>query len=303
MPSRLKSLIQISDLTLKQVNGLFSLAEARRIKKQETKMQKISKNPIALIFFESSTRTRMSFEMASKKMGLDTILLDGKNGSSLEKGETLEDTVLNISAMDPACLVIRSNESLDMVQMQKKISQPIINAGWGSRGHPTQALLDIYTLSQKRKRFDKEKLLIVGDIRHSRVASSHFELAKILNYKVGICGPQEFLPTQVQSHVKVFKKLSEGLEWCTSVMALRVQWERHKTKYSLSDYREEFGIHKNHAKKMTKDQWILHPGPVNKNVELDEEVFWDKKSLILEQVKNGVIIRRALLRAVLEGFL
>ncbi|WP_413292872.1 aspartate carbamoyltransferase catalytic subunit [Bdellovibrio sp. HCB185ZH] len=254
----------------------------------------------ALLFFEASTRTRMSFETACAHLGVYPMLLDGKSGSSLEKGETLEDTVLNVAAMKPAFVVIRSGDDLDFKALAAKLEIPLINAGWGKKGHPTQALLDTYTIRKHLGKIEGQKVLIVGDARHSRVAASHLELAKKLNYEVAFCGPENFLPEA--SEIKVFHSLADGLQWATVAMALRVQLERHQVKYSLEDYRKNFGFTFENLKALSADALIMHPGPINQGTEMDTDVLQkDSRCQILDQVSNGVLIRQAILLEVLGG--
>lgn len=292
MSSRNKnSLIDLKSISHAQVESLFSVAD--QISENKKLSFKGSGLTGALLFFESSTRTRMSFETACARLGIHPLLLDGKSGSSLEKGETLEDTVLNVNAMGPSFLVIRSGDGLDFSTLQEKVHAPIFNAGWGQQGHPTQALLDAYTIREHRGSCKNQKLLIVGDIRHSRVAASHLELAQVLDYEVGFCGPKEFLPEA--SHARSFASLQEGLKWCTVAMALRVQIERHTHQYSLADYRDAFGFNQKNILNLGSQALIMHPGPINQGTELDTDILSDPRCRVLNQVANGVLIRQALI--------
>lgn len=290
------SLIALSQLSSQQIQDLFLSAET--IQKEPAHIS-ISKGTAALIFFEPSTRTRMSFEMAAVQEGFYPVRFDGANGTSLEKGETLEDTLLNIAAMKPQMMVIRSGAELDFHQLQKKVNIPIINAGWGAYGHPSQALLDMFTITREFSDFKKIKLLILGDIKHSRVASSHVELAKILGHKLAFCGPS-FL-TENSQGIERFHKLDEALKWANIVMPLRVQHERHQEKMNLADYISDYGLTKNKLAQASKDLMILHPGPVNHGVEIDSEVYFDSRSRILLQVENGIYIRRAIIRKLIQA--
>jgi aspartate carbamoyltransferase catalytic subunit len=253
----------------------------------------------ALLFFEASTRTRISFEQACFREGIRTSLISGQAGTSLEKGETLFDTVLNVAAMGPDVLMIRSGDDLDLSKVAERISQPIINAGWGVAGHPTQALLDIRTLLKQGLEYSDMKILIVGDIRHSRVASSHFELSEKLGYQVAVCAPEQFAP---QKKVKRFHDLQSGLEWANVVMMLRFQFERHPEKPQLgSDCNlADFSLSLQQLKAWKNGGWLMHPGPVNYGVELKLDVEQYQKNLILKQVESGVWIRRACLHKVME---
>lgn len=250
----------------------------------------------ALLFFEASTRTRMSFETACVREGVHPLIFSAA-GTSLEKGETFEDTVLNIAAMQPSFMIIRAGEELDLESVQKKISMPILNAGWGKKGHPTQALLDVFTMKMKLGAYEKQRLLIVGDVKHSRVAASHFELAKILNYEIALCGPAEFLPQW--EGVRSFATLQEGLQWATVAMALRVQLERHDSKYSLAEYRGLYGFTLESLTQLSPQALIMHPGPINQGTEFDTAVLSDPRTQVLEQVRNGVFIRQALIHQIL----
>lgn len=290
------SLIDLNSLDKEKVNILFSSAD------------QLALNPLlpskgfgktgALLFFEASTRTRMSFETACARLGVYPILLNGRSGSSLEKGEALEDTILNVSAMKPSFVIVRSGDELDLEGVAEKISCPILNAGWGKKGHPTQALLDAYTIRKHLGSAQGQKVLIVGDVRHSRVARSHIELSKIIGYELAFCGPAEFLP--VTEEVRTFQNLQEGLQWATVAMALRVQIERHSAKYLMADYREQYGFTVENLKPLSRKALILHPGPINQGTEMDSEVLQDSRCQVLDQVSNGVLIRQALLLKVLS---
>lgn len=302
-----KSLIDLSSLEKTKIDHLFAIADQMSVGQSVglAGANRGSSIPFegfgktgALLFFEASTRTRMSFETACARLGVYPLRLDGKSGSSLEKGETLEDTILNVNAMRPSFLVIRSGDELDFNDIAKKISTPILNAGWGKRGHPSQALLDAYTIRKHLGTCEGQKLLIVGDVRHSRVAASHFELAEKLGYEVALCGPKEFLPEN--SKAKIFSSLKEGLQWSTAAMALRVQLERHEAKYALADYRRDYGFTKENLKSLSAKALIMHPGPINQGTELDSDVLQDPRCQVLNQVENGVYIRQALIHLTLS---
>ena len=293
LSSKAKSFIELSNIKKTTIDRLFLLADQFSSGAIHLESLKGFGKTGALLFFEPSTRTRLSFQTASARLGIQPILIEGKAGSSLEKGETLEDTVLNVDAMSPSFLVIRCGDELDLHDLSQKVKSPILNAGWGKRGHPSQALLDAYTIYRKFGTCKGQKLLIVGDIIHSRVASSHFELARVLGYEVALCGPPGFLPEG--SSYKVFSNLSQGLQWANVAMALRVQLERHSRQHSLQEYRSSYGFTMNHLKELAPQGLIFHPGPINQGVELDREVLSDPRAQILEQVSNGVLIRQALI--------
>lgn len=298
MPVIVSSLLDIRSLPQIQLQEFFSLAS--EIKKQKRAPDHSGKS-LALIFFEPSTRTRMSFEMAGHRMGLGTLLFDGGQATSLEKGESIEDSILNIAAMKPELMVLRCGDKVNVAELAKNISCPIINAGWGVQGHPTQALLDAFALKEcfGGGNLEGKKLLIVGDVKHSRVASSHFELAEKLGYQIGVCAPEELLIENKQ--VKTFTSLAEGLRWADAVMALRMQFERHDLKATLSKehYRKEFGLNPEVLKNLSAKGLILHPGPINHGIEFESEVLKDSRCQVLNQVTHGVIMREAIMRQML----
>jgi len=294
MPHPSASLLEISGHTNLQIEALFS--SAVELSKNIGATRSLSRTA-ALLFFEPSTRTRFSFETACAREGLHPLLLEGGFGTSLEKGESIEDTILNIAAMEPEVVVLRCGDAVDLMDLQAKIKIPILNAGWGSKGHPTQALLDALTMKMSGRDLAKEKLLVVGDVKHSRVISSHFELANVLGYEIGICAPKEFLPLDYSG--RHFLTLKSGLEWATSIMALRVQHERHGQRYSMEAYCENYGLSLQKLKSWDSDGLLLHPGPVNYGVELNANVNQDSRCKIFEQVRWGVYLRQALLARVL----
>jgi aspartate carbamoyltransferase catalytic subunit len=298
------ALIEIENLPIAQIESLFHSALDFSKKSSRKKdlapsepafqaPQNLQNQTVALLFFEPSTRTRFSFETAAARLGLHPLLLDAAIGTSLEKGESIEDTILNIAAMEPEALIIRCDDQVDLYALQKKVSMPILNAGWGKRAHPSQALLDALTLQANGRKFSEEKLLVIGDVKHSRVTGSHFQLAKILGYEIAICGPKEFLPENYPG--RYFESLSEGMEWATVLMALRMQHERHGKAYALTSYRENYGIDLKKLKTFKADGLLLHPGPVHYGVELELDVNEDPRCKILEQVKWGTYLRQALL--------
>ncbi len=294
MPASASSLLDLQSLTSQDYHDLFFLAESLRAKARAPRQLG---ETLALLFFEASTRTRMSFESAGFRAGLGPLVFDGGHRTSLEKGETVEDSILNISAMAPRFVVIRCGDEVDLRAMANVLSVPVINAGWGIQGHPTQGLLDALTMKTKWPVLSGKKLLIVGDIKHSRVASSHFEMAKTLGVEIGQCGPEELLRTQGQ-HKNIFSKLQQGLEWADAVMALRFQFERHDSSVRLSkeDYRNQFGLSAQSLKALKPDGLIMHPGPINHGFELETEVLADSRCQVLAQVQNGVYMREAILR-------
>jgi aspartate carbamoyltransferase catalytic subunit len=302
MPSSKSSLIKLDRLSAPQIDKLFS--DSLSLKQNFNKHQLSSgvyhsgyKGTAALLFFEPSTRTRFSFEAACSRAGYHPLILDGGVGTSIEKGETIEDTVYNIRAMRPLFFIIRCNDQVNLSDIDKSLPEPVLNAGWGRQGHPTQALLDALTMFEKWNSISGKNVLFVGDIKHSRVVSSHLELAKILSYNVGYSAPAELLPKELAG-AELFSKVEEGLEWADAVIALRVQKERHDSEniFLLDDYRDQFGLNNKRVKILKTDGLIMHPGPINYGVELETEILSDPRSCILKQVENGVFLREALIR-------
>lgn len=286
-----KSFLQISSSSKESLSALLLLAH--EFKSQPDKdLFKGSGKTGAFLFFEPSTRTRLSFELAAHRLGVHVVTLEGSKGSSLEKGETLEDTVLNVAAMKPDFLVIRCGDNLDLKSIAKKISVPVLNAGWGKIEHPSQALLDLFTLQQKWGSIEGKRLLILGDSRYSRVVGSHVELAKKMGYEINFFGPSDVL-----REPSPFSSLKEALSWCDAVMALRMQKERHQGSFGFS---QEFSLSRENLKLLRPEAWILHPGPMNYGVEVDLGILEEPRSLILQQVENGVYVRMAMLATSLK---
>lgn len=294
MSNSVASLISLQDFSATQVYSLFEKAKSfdEKIGHQSTQ----SIRTAGLLFFEPSTRTRCSFEIAANNLGVRSFLLNGAEGTSLEKGESVEDTILNIAAMEPDILVIRCSDEVDLQSLSQQISMPVINAGWGKRGHPTQALLDCFTLYQEFGQLKDKKVLIVGDVKHSRVATSNFELMTKLGMQVAICGPQEFLPQN--SKIPVISNLQEGLQWADAVMALRCQFERHASlQFSKQDYIANYQLNQNSMKNFKGI--FMHPGPINHGVEMLLDTRADSRSRVFAQVKSGVLIRMAVVLSLL----
>lgn len=256
----------------------------------------------ALLFFEPSTRTRFSFEMAAKRLGVSILTLDSAAGTSLSKGETLLDTIENIAAMKPDVLVVRHSGSQEVNEYLRESKIPVINAGDGTDEHPTQALLDAFTVQRRRGKVAGEKVLFVGDIKHSRVAQSDFKLFTRLGMQIGYCGPAELLPDRTQwAKAQRFEDLSSGLEWCDTVMGLRLQQERHTGQdyLDLNDYIQKYRLDLNTLQSLKSDGLIMHPGPYVPEVDLSTDVLKDPRCVIHEQVENGVYVRMVLLAEIL----
>jgi len=252
---------------------------------------------IANIFFENSTRTRLSFELAEKRLSADVVNFSA-SGSSVKKGETLLDTVNNILAMKVDMLVMRHSSVGSPHFLAKHIKANIINAGDGTHEHPTQALLDVFSIQEKLGDVAGKKVAIIGDILHSRVALSNIFALKKLGAEVMLCGPITLMPRYAKDlGVKVSHNVQEALQWCDVANVLRIQLERQQIKYfpSLREYTLYFGINKKMLDSLGKEIVIMHPGPINRGIELSSDVADSPHSIILDQVENGVAVRMAVL--------
>lgn len=259
---------------------------------------------VANLFFENSTRTRLSFELAEKRLSADVVNFSA-SGSSVSKGETLTDTVNNILAMKVDMVVMRHPNpgaavflSRELKKYPKSAHARIINAGDGTHEHPTQALLDAFSIQQKFGTLQGLNVLIVGDITHSRVALSNIFLLKKMGANVKLCGPATLIPKHITSlGVEVEHDLKRALEWCDVANILRIQLERQDIKYfpSLREYSLQYGVNRKVLDSLSKPITILHPGPINRGVEITGDVADSEHSLILEQVENGVAVRMAVL--------
>lgn len=253
-------------------------------------------------FFENSTRTRISFEIAAKRLGADVVNF-GAAGSSLAKGESLEDTVLNLEALGADALVLRhsSPDSADTVSRMLRV--PVLNGGAGSEEHPSQALLDIFTMRDRLGDLSGKKVVIVGDIAHSRVAKSNLYGLQKLGAEVVFCGPEKLLPREYELlGARVEYDLPRALCGAHAVMALRIQFERQSATYidDLNEYRNGYQINGEKLRFARPDAMVMHPGPINRDVEIASETADSRQSVILEQVENGVAIRMSLLKLVLH---
>jgi aspartate carbamoyltransferase catalytic subunit len=252
---------------------------------------------IANLFFENSTRTKLSFELAQKRLGADVVNF-AASSSSVKKGETLIDTVNNILAMKVDMVVMRHSSPGASVFLSQKIDAAIVNAGDGAHEHPTQALLDAFSMQEKLGGLKGRKILIVGDILHSRVALSNIFSLQMLGAEVRVCGPLTLIPKHIASlGVKVMGNLREALEWCDVANMLRIQLERQDIKFfpSLREYAMLYGLDKQLLDSLSKKIIIMHPGPINRGVEITSDVADSDQSIILEQVENGVAVRMAVM--------
>jgi aspartate carbamoyltransferase catalytic subunit len=252
---------------------------------------------IANLFFENSTRTKLSFELAEKRLSADVINFSASQ-SSVKKGETLIDTVNNILSMKVDIVVMRHGNVGAGVFLSKHVNAKIINAGDGTHEHPTQALLDSYSIREKLGTVKGKKIVIVGDILHSRVALSNIFALQLQGAQVKVCGPTTLIPKYITSlGVEVETNLKKALEWCDVANVLRVQHERMDIKYfpSTREYKQLFGINKDVLDNLGKKIVIMHPGPINRGVEITSEVADSDQSIILNQVENGVAVRMAVI--------
>ncbi|MEO1958870.1 MAG: aspartate carbamoyltransferase catalytic subunit [Nautiliaceae bacterium] len=288
-----KHLTHTKDLNKEEILQIFSMA---REYLDEKKRDDLKGKLIINIFFENSTRTRSSFEIAAKRLSADVVNLDVAK-SSTSKGETLFDTATNLDAMGPDAIIVRHHRSGVPKILSKYVRASIINAGDGAHQHPTQGLLDLFTLMEVFGDLEDKKIAIVGDIRNSRVANSDIELLTRFKAKVLLVGPPHFLP---KTPLPKTYSLKEAIEFADAIISLRTQTERHKhpTFASLKDYAQNFKI----TKELIKDKniYIMHPGPVHRNIDIDDEVLADKRSLVLRQVKNGVAVRMAILKHLIK---
>ena len=252
---------------------------------------------IANLFFENSTRTKLSFELAEKRLSADVINFASAS-SSVTKGETLLDTVNNILAMKVDIVVIRHPNPGASVFLSRNIDAKIVNAGDGTHEHPTQALLDAYSIREKYGEVVGKKIVIIGDILHSRVALSNIYCLQKLGAEVKVCGPSSLMPKHLHAlGVTHFSDLKEALVWCDVANVLRIQLERQDVNYfpSLREYAMVYGVNKEMLDSLEKEITIMHPGPINRGVELSSDVADSKHAIILDQVENGVAIRMAVL--------
>lgn len=299
-----RSLLSIADLKVTEIDAILSLARQYKQKCRQSQMTPYSAadaRVVAEVFFETSTRTRLSFQMASQRLGLRVLGMELMTGSSLAKGESQVETILNIAAMEPDALVIRSSLTDEIEACLRDLGIPAVNAGAGTSGHPTQALLDLMTLQEAFGDLKGKKLLFVGDIRHSRVANSNFELLPRYGVELAYCSPPQFAPQDPSwAKVQSFSDLSKGLAWCDAVMGLRVQEERHgPSGFDRDDYIRRFRLDEEHLSPLSGKGRILHPGPFKAGMDFSPELLSDPRCLIREQVSNGVYVRMAILSLIL----
>ena len=283
-------LITTDDLSVEEIENLFSDAESYL----DVPPPKLLQNRLIItLFFENSTRTRSSFEIAAKKLGADVVHLDVAK-SSTKKGETLYDTAANLNAMGPDAIIVRHSQSGTPYQISRHVDCAIFNAGDGAHAHPSQALLDLFTIYKHfNAKVEGKHIAIVGDIKNSRVANSNMRLMPRFGLKITLVAPPHFMP---KTNFPSTTKLSDVLDEVDIIMSLRTQTERHSHPIyaSLKDYASDYCITKSKIGK--RDILLLHPGPVHRNIDIDDEMLTDPRCKVLDQVKNGVAVRMAALK-------
>lgn len=292
-------LLGIKYLSTKDIDLIFETADQFKevINRPIKKVPSLRDITIANLFFENSTRTKLSFELAEKRLSADVINFSASQ-SSVKKGETLIDTVNNILSMKVDMVVMRHPNPGAGVFLSKHVSASIINAGDGAHEHPTQALLDSYSIREKLGGVKGKNVVIVGDILHSRVALSNIYALQLQGANVMVCGPRTLLPKYIKDlGVSVETNLKKALEWCDVANMLRVQNERMDISYfpSTREYTQQYGVNKELLDSLNKDIVIMHPGPINRGVEITSDVADSKQAIILNQVENGVAIRMAVI--------
>ncbi|MBR9989773.1 MAG: aspartate carbamoyltransferase catalytic subunit [Gemmatimonadetes bacterium] len=300
-----KDLIGLEQLEAEQIRAILDTAEPfKEISERAIKKVPVLRGKtIVNLFFEASTRTRISFEFAEKRLSADTVNI-ASTGSSVQKGETLVDTARNLEAMRIDMVVIRHGSSGAARFLAERIPSNVINAGDGRHEHPTQGLLDILTIRDHRGDLNGQRICIVGDVLHSRVARSNIWGLTKLGAEVAVCAPRTLLPRDIQDlGVTVFGRIEEAIEWADVLNVLRLQLERMQAGFvpSLREYNRFFGVTSERVENAPRDLLILHPGPMNRGVEIDSDVADGPHSVILDQVTNGVAIRMAVLYLLAGG--
>ena len=295
-----KHLLGIKDLILEDISLILSTATQFKevLQRPVKKVPSLRDVTIVNLFYENSTRTRISFELAEKRLGADSINF-AASGSSVSKGETLLDTVNNILSMKVDMVVMRHSASGAPHFLAKHIPAAIVNAGDGINEHPTQALLDAFSIKEKLGTLEGKKIVLIGDIMHSRVALSNIYLLKKMGAEVMVAGPPTLIPKYIKEAlgVTVEYKLQKALQWCDVANVLRIQLERQNQVLfsSLREYNLAYGVSKKLLDGLKKEIVIMHPGPINRGVEIDSDVADGNQSIILNQVENGVAVRMAVL--------
>lgn len=295
-----KHLLGIKDLQLRDIELILSTATQFKevLQRPIKKVPSLRDTTIVNLFYENSTRTRISFELAEKRLSADTLNFSA-SGSSVSKGETLLDTVNNILSMKVDMVVMRHSATGAPHFLAKHIPVAIVNAGDGINEHPTQALLDAFSIKEKLGKLEGKKIVLIGDIMHSRVALSNIYLLKKAGAEVMVAGPPTLIPKYISQafDIRVEYNLRKALEWCDVANVLRIQLERQNQVLfsSLREYSLAYGVNKKLLDSLNKEIVILHPGPINRGVEINSDVADSNQSIILQQVENGVAVRMAVL--------
>jgi aspartate carbamoyltransferase catalytic subunit len=300
-----KDLVGLEHLSAAQIQAILDTAEPFKeiSERQIKKVPVLRGKTIVNLFYEASTRTRVSFEFAEKRLSADTVNI-ASTGSSVAKGETLVDTARNLEAMRIDMVVMRHPSSGAAQFLAERIPSNVINAGDGRHEHPTQGLLDMLTIRDRFGKLDGVKVCIVGDILHSRVARSNIFGLRTMGADVAVCGPRTLLPTGIEElGVTVFDRVEEAIEWADVLNILRIQLERMQGGFvpSLREYNRIFGVSRARVEAAPRDLLILHPGPMNRGVEIDSDVADGPHAVILKQVTNGVAVRMAVLYLLAGG--
>ncbi len=303
-----KHLLGIRELDAGEITHLLDTAETfRDVSRREIKkVPALRGRTVINLFFESSTRTRTSFEIAAKRLSADAVNIS-VSSSSVSKGETLLDTARNLEAMAPDCIVVRHAMSGAPQHLARMGNTPIVNAGDGAHEHPTQALLDALTIREHKQQIQGLKVAIIGDVLHSRVARSNIHLLTKLGATVSVAGPGSLVPTEfgelVDEGLRVEKKIDEAVADADVVMILRIQRERQDAAFfpSMREYAVHYGLKAKHLSLAAPDAIVMHPGPINRGIEIASEIADGGRSLILDQVTNGVAVRMAVLYLVAGG--
>lgn len=299
------SLISVKDLTFQDAETVFkqaklfkSIGEICGAFEKVLDFKQSRCHRVIMLFAEASTRTRISFEMACQNLGVHSVLFTDLQHSSMVKGETLDGTIATLEAFNPSVLILRYKGG----EPEFQFSKPILNAGFGSYEHPTQALVDAFTIREKRNQIKGEKVLIVGDVLHSRVSNSNVLLLNRLGAEVAYCSPDALLPKgEFWKSIHHFKNLNEGVAWASVIMCLRVQRERHGSNIglSLAEYRDRYLVGKKQLEIFNKEGVLLHPGPYISGVEIGPEILSDSRCHIMSQVKNSLYIRMSVIASIL----
>jgi len=301
--SQMRSFLWIDDFSIQEILKIFSRAEEIKNQlKQKTSPLSLQGRQVALVFSEASTRTKVSFQLAAQRLGAQCLIIDNVRASSMSKGETFFDTFWTLHSIGPDIFVIRCGDEDPLEQIGIKTQIPVINAGFGSKSHPTQALLDIFTMKEHFGCLENLKVLFVGDTDHSRVVASDIKLLKIFGARPGICGPRGFSEKFIRE-VENFENLKEGISWCDVYMGLRTQRERHYENSSTiahGEFRKFYSLNQKNLICLPEKAVIMHPGPVNWGEEFDPVVQKDSRLLMWSQKENGVYIRAALMEFLLR---